>query len=412
MKYSNPFSSSGGDQTRIEGTISWDELRTPGLTPAFREIRKLTRRLARNLAVASYKLSSPLLWVPIIGGTGTGKSTIFNALCGMKLSATGVERPKTCGPILFGHRETVLGPGFPFPELHLTRLNALDSSTERYVGAPGELLYLEHDDAALRGVILIDTPDLDSVETGNRQRVEDLYLLADLVIFVTSQEKYADDVPYQFLDRVHREGKPFFLLVNKTQSRLSAHDILSSMEAGGMHWPANVIWMLPFASMDAEELLRRDGAFKGFRAVFSREISEKNQAALRQRERTRLGQELKAQVDRIVDGLALESQAARKWLEHLDVFFDAACNKALEAQERHLSEENRVSIQREIRKHFSRYDLLGKPRRMVAKVVLSPFRALGLMSANREESREETLKKMRDRMDFLPIIAAIEGFNR
>jgi len=412
MKDSNPFSESADDQTHFKSPAFWDELRSPGLTPAFKEIRRLAHRLPMKCAVASYKLASHLIWVPVIGGTGTGKSTVFNALCGRRLSATGVERPKTCGPVLFGHRETDLGPHFPFQDLQLKRRNASTATADRNAGAPGELLFLEHDDPALKNVILVDTPDVDSLELNNRQMVADLYLLADLVIFVASQEKYADDVPFQFLDRIRREGKPFFLLVNKTESRLTAQDILTSLDAGGASLPPARVWMLPFAPMDAEQLLRRDEAFKGFCAVFADEISERNQAVIRQRERGRLARELKSQVDQIVEALATESQAGRQWLEHLDVFFDAACNKALEAQERHLSEENRAYIQREIRKHFSKYDLLGKPRRMVARVVLSPFRALGLMSDNPAESHEETLKKMRERMDFAPVMAAIEAFNR
>jgi hypothetical protein len=348
----------------------------------------------------------------VIGGTGTGKSTIFNALCGSRLSATGVERPKTFGPILFGHRETDLGPHFPFQDLQLKRRHASATPGDRNAGAPGELLFLEHDDPALRNVILVDTPDLDSLELINRQMVEDLYLLADLVIFVASQEKYADDVPFRFFDRIRREGKPFFLLVNKTDSCLTAQDIQSSLDAGGTSLSSDRVWMLPFARMDAEEGLRCDAIFRDFCAAFSDEISERNQAVLKRRERARLTRELKSQVDQIAEALSMESEAGRQWLDHLDVFFDAACNKALAAQEKHLSEENRAYIQREIRKHFSRYDLLGKPRRFLAQVVLSPLRALGLMSDNPVESHEETLKKLRERMDFTSIMAAIEELNR
>ncbi|NTW37852.1 MAG: GTPase domain-containing protein, partial [Syntrophobacteraceae bacterium] len=252
MKDSSPFSKSGDDQTHFKSPAFWDELRSPGLTPAFKEIRRLAHRLPMKCAVASYKLASHLIWVPVIGGTGTGKSTVFNALCGRRLSATGVERPKTCGPVLFGHRETDLGPHFPFQDLQLKRRNASTATADRNAGAPGELLFLEHDDPALKNVILVDTPDVDSLELNNRQMVEDLYLLADLVIFVASQEKYADDVPFQFLDRIRREGKPFFLLVNKTESRLTAQDILTSLDAGGASLQPARVWMLPFAPMDAE----------------------------------------------------------------------------------------------------------------------------------------------------------------
>ncbi len=412
MKNSSPYSNTRDDQVHLSSGFPWNDLRSPGLTPAFREVRKLAGRVPMKYAVASYKLSSPLIWVPIIGGTGTGKSTIFNALCGRKLSATGIERPKTFGPVLFGHRDATLGRRFPFQEFHLTRLDASGTAAERNTGSPGELLYLEHDEPTLRNVILVDTPDLDSVEIGNRQMVEDLYLLADLVIFVASQEKYADDVPYQFLNTIRREGKPFFLLVNKTESGLKADDILSSLSAGGTPLSPSRVTMLPFAPMDAEETLRRDEAFARFCSSFAHEVGEQNQAALKQHERGRLTRELQSQVKQILEALATESKAGREWLEHVDVFFDAACSKALEAQDRQLSEEQRTYIQREIRKHFSRYDLLGKPRRMVAQVVLSPLRALGLMSDTAVESHEETLRKMRERLDCIPIMAAIEGFNR
>lgn len=412
MKDSSPLAKPRDNRAIFSDAIPWKELRSPGLTPVFREIGQLADGLPTKQAVVSYKQSSPWVWVLVVGGTGTGKSTIFNALCGRKLSATGVERPKTCGPILFGHRETILGNRFPFPDLFLTRSDASEAARALNAGAPGQLLYLEHDDPNLRRVILVDTPDVDSVEIRNRQIVSDLYLLADLVIFVTSQEKYADDVPFQFLERIRREGKPFFLLVNKVQSRLSLREIASSFGAQGLPLPPDRLWMFPFVPIDPEESLIRDEAFGRFCGTFAHEIGEQNQAVLLSRERTRLAKELKNDVQRVMECLALENQAGLRWLEHLDVFFEAACKKALDAQEEHLSEENRAHIQKEIRKHFSKYDLLGKPRRMLARVLLSPLYALGLMQDSPIESHEETLRKMRERMDILPVQAGIESFSR
>ena len=412
MEDLSPLTEARRERGHFRGTPSWDELRSPGLTPAFREIQRLAHGMPKRVAVASYKHSSSLVWIPVIGGTGTGKSTIFNALCGSRLSATGVERPKTCGPILFGHREAILGARFPFPELVVTRLRAGADLAERNAGAPGELLYLEHDNPTLRNVILVDTPDVDSVETANRRMVDDLYLLADMVVFVTSQEKYADDVLCQFLDRIRVDGKPFFLLVNKVQSPLTLDDVMASLGRSAMVRPEESTWLLPFAPLEVEESLRRDEVFQRFCSVFIREIGADMQSSLMQRERSRLARELKGQLDRVVEALRIENQAAVQWIEHLDVFFDAAWKKAIEAQEKQLTEENRSSIQREIRRHFSRYDLLGKPRRMVAQVVLSPFRALGLIPDNPVESHEDTLRKMRERMDILPIVAAVEGLNR
>jgi len=80
-------------------------------------------------------------------------------------------------------------------------------------------MILEHTRSEFSHLVLADTPDLDSVEVDNRQIAEDLFLLSDAVIFVTSQEKYADEVPYQFLLRVLQGQRPSFVLFNKAEER-------------------------------------------------------------------------------------------------------------------------------------------------------------------------------------------------
>jgi hypothetical protein len=87
----------------LEYSVLRGALRYPGLTSKTREIRELAEDLPKMLAVFNYKRETPCLWVVFLGGTGTGKSTLFNALCGEELSETGVERPKTSGPIAYAH---------------------------------------------------------------------------------------------------------------------------------------------------------------------------------------------------------------------------------------------------------------------------------------------------------------------
>ena len=82
----------------------------PGLTPDAEEINALVQDFSKNLAVFAYKQNLPRLWIVFLGGTGTGKSTLFNAFCGESLSATGVERPKTVGPVVYAHRNCPIGP--------------------------------------------------------------------------------------------------------------------------------------------------------------------------------------------------------------------------------------------------------------------------------------------------------------
>jgi len=87
------------------GWLITDAVQCPGLTRGAGEIQGLAEDVRKRLAVFSYKQHMPCLWVVFLGGTGTGKSTIFNALCGKHLSETGVERPKTSGPIVYAHQD-------------------------------------------------------------------------------------------------------------------------------------------------------------------------------------------------------------------------------------------------------------------------------------------------------------------
>ena len=68
---------------------------------------------------------------------------------------------------------------------------------------------------ARRGLILVDSPDLDSVETDNRHLARTLLELADLIVYVTTDTRYADDVPWQTLLRARQRGVPLMAVVNR-----------------------------------------------------------------------------------------------------------------------------------------------------------------------------------------------------
>ncbi len=96
-----------------------DAVRCPGLTAGAQEIRRLTGDLPKRLAVFSYRCPTPCAWVVFAGGTGTGKSTLFNALCGKPLSEMGIERPKTGGPIVYSYQGSPIEKHFPFPSVQM-----------------------------------------------------------------------------------------------------------------------------------------------------------------------------------------------------------------------------------------------------------------------------------------------------
>jgi GTPase Era involved in 16S rRNA processing len=127
------------------------------------------------------KLSSEHTVVGIAGATGSGKSSTFNALTGLELSAVGVRRPTTswataCVWGSQGAQELLEWLGIP-DRHQTTRDSMLDTRREGH---------------ELDGVVLLDLPDHDSTEVAHHLEVDRLVELADMLIWVLDPQKYAD----------------------------------------------------------------------------------------------------------------------------------------------------------------------------------------------------------------------------
>lgn len=118
--------------------------------------------------------------VALVGGTGSGKSSLFNAICRLDFADVGVRRPTTSeitacvwgddgGPLL-----DWLGV---VPDRRIQRESLLDGESE----------------APLRGLVLLDLPDHDSIAPEHREVVDRLLPQADLLAWVVDPQKYADD---------------------------------------------------------------------------------------------------------------------------------------------------------------------------------------------------------------------------
>src|SRR5512138_3385536 len=81
-----------------------------------RRTSALLRRVLERVRTLRIRLEAPLV-VATFGGTGTGKSTLVNALVGAEVTASGRQRPTTRRPILIAHHETELEAlGLPLNE--------------------------------------------------------------------------------------------------------------------------------------------------------------------------------------------------------------------------------------------------------------------------------------------------------
>lgn len=134
-------------------------------------------------ATGRLKLSATHTVVGIAGATGSGKSSTFNALTGLELSAVGVRRPTTswASACVWGREGAAeLLEWLGIPPRHQTMRDSMLDSGRRDV------------QAELDGVVLLDLPDHDSTEVAHHLEVDRLVDLADLLVWVLDPQKYAD----------------------------------------------------------------------------------------------------------------------------------------------------------------------------------------------------------------------------
>lgn len=136
----------------------------------------LTGRAADRL-----RLSGEHTIVALAGATGSGKSSLFNALTGMELAGVGVRRPTTSWALACawgpdGAAELLEWMGIP-PRHQVSRMGMLERTEQ---------------DTSLEGLILLDLPDHDSTEVSHHLEMDRLVRFSDLLIWVLDPQKYAD----------------------------------------------------------------------------------------------------------------------------------------------------------------------------------------------------------------------------
>ncbi|MCP2262849.1 GTPase [Promicromonospora thailandica] len=118
-------------------------------------------------------LSAEHTVVALAGATGSGKSSVLNAVAGVDIAQPGVRRPTTSHAMA-----AVWGEGAD-PLLDWLEVGRRHQMGPAAVGGA-------------TGLVLLDLPDHDSVVTEHRVRAERLVERADLLVWVVDPQKYAD----------------------------------------------------------------------------------------------------------------------------------------------------------------------------------------------------------------------------
>lgn len=126
------------------------------------------------------RLSGAHTVVALAGATGSGKSSLFNAVTRLDLARVGVRRPTTSEPLacIWGtHGVEPLLDWLAIPRGHqVPKESLLDSGASD----------------GLDGLVLLDLPDHDSTDKSHRRQVDRLVEMVDLFVWVLDPQKYAD----------------------------------------------------------------------------------------------------------------------------------------------------------------------------------------------------------------------------
>ena len=180
---------------RLSSSLEWaGEALTPEVVRAIKEtVKRCEERLALGVDTTI---------VALAGGTGSGKSSLFNALARMDFALAGVSRPTTAqvsSATWGGGADPLLDWLGVDRDRRLECESALDAE-------PG---------VTLRGMVLLDLPDHDSVQPKNREIVDRVVPMADLLVWVVDPQKYADHALHsRYLARVAESGAPSAVVLN------------------------------------------------------------------------------------------------------------------------------------------------------------------------------------------------------
>ena len=163
------------------------------------------------------------LVIALAGGTGSGKSSLLNAIAGRRIAETGVLRPTT-------ERALAWIPADPEPGV-VALLDRLEI----------EGRFEQH---SLRGVAIIDLPDHDSIVLQHQQIVDRLLPEVDAVVWVFDPQKYRDPLIHDaYISRLLEYQDQFLFVLNQVdlvgQQDLTEirEDLIASLREDGVSDP-------------------------------------------------------------------------------------------------------------------------------------------------------------------------------
>lgn len=214
-----------GSVGRLEGVVG--EL-LPRASAALRPALQRWRIDAAALRFHLRRGADPVPLLAVVGGTGTGKSTLVNRLLGQAVSATSFRRTFTSGAVAIASKASSV------PESWLGIEHVPVTPTDLPArGRAGALLVVEMTTDLTARLTVVDTPDLDGDQPTHHAEADRVFRWADALLFLVTPEKYqmTELLPYYRLTR--RYALPTLFVMNKCEHPGVLDDYAQLLRAQG-----------------------------------------------------------------------------------------------------------------------------------------------------------------------------------
>ncbi|MDY7034255.1 MAG: hypothetical protein SVY10_20410, partial [Thermodesulfobacteriota bacterium] len=370
----------------------------------FEEVKEKAMKTMRIIEFKEAHPSLPLIMV-IMGGTGTGKSTVFNGLIGHETSMTSVERPATGGGIFYCHKQhiqTLRDMINPFwKEIQVLEREHI---TDPLSGEADRITVVSHQDSKI-GFIAIDSPDVDSLIQENEQAALDFYLLADLMVFISSMEKYADSRPVSLLKQAKLDEREVVFVLNKITPNAEPEEIHRQISDWGLTETKGTFTLHRIEPASVSAISSELSPLK--KHLFH--TIQKESKKVRKKEISAARKRLVSFQEHLQKMISLEREAYAGHVRTLEkVFLDiwSQLNDNLSVPK---DPALKKALKSRIKELYQKYDILAPPRRIISSVLKFPLRIIGIIPPLEEKIGKE-IKTLHHKTDIAPIVSALTKY--
>lgn len=255
-------------------------------------------------------LAQGFLSIGLLGGTGVGKSSIMNALAGSEIASTSYRRPTTDQVLIYHHAASFMPANLQKTSVPWREIT--------------------HQADAIQQILLCDLPDFDSLLGLHREHVIGFLEHLDVLVWVTSPEKYADERFYAFLREVPKAKQNFYFVLNKAdllfegQSMETGYDQLAKVTANFQQYLiGNGVSHPLIYALSAEQILKLQTAapwnqFVSFRHQIFQHRDIKEIMAIKAANLDMEVQQLLSMLDKEAFNLASVRQILGEFIEKLE----------------------------------------------------------------------------------------------